>query len=297
MSSSKNNTSVRVLVIICIWVVSLFLFLEQSKKERSLIFAKIGGLGWISELDSIHVPIKKDTIQPIKNITAVYSLKRFAPQVGNQGNLGSCTSWASAYAGFTIVKRIEAGANNTPPFSPLNLYIRVKYHSKESPCSDGASIYSCLELLKSEGCESFSSFTNSCDAQVIPIIQDYKEKLADFTEISITVPNIKQAIYHNYPVVFGINCYSGTDWKDSYSTGHGNFVWNGYYSGIKNSGHAMCVVGYDDLKEGGVFEIINSWGEDFANHGFFWIKYGDFIKHVQNCYALVPQIDNAKKVL
>ncbi len=49
----------------------------------------------------------------------------------------------------------------------------------------------------------------------------------------------------------------------------------------------MCVIGFDDNKGGGAFEVMNSWGEDWGNNGFFWITYDDFTKHVNDCYALI----------
>ena len=43
--------------------------------------------------------------------------------------------------------------------------------------------------------------------------------------------------------------------------------------------HAICVVGYDDTKLGGAFELINSWGTDWGNKGFFWMTYEQFMQY------------------
>ena len=51
----------------------------------------------------------------------------------------------------------------------------------------------------------------------------------------------------------------------------------------------MCVIGYDDNKSGGSFEVMNSWGEDWGDKGFFWIKYADFPIHVDECYAMIAR--------
>ena len=51
----------------------------------------------------------------------------------------------------------------------------------------------------------------------------------------------------------------------------------------------MCLIGYDDKKGGGSFQIMNSWGADWGDKGFFWIKYEDFPLHVKECYALLPR--------
>jgi len=59
-------------------------------------------------------------------------------------------------------------------------------------------------------------------------------------------------------------------------------VWN-YQDGEelgdwKHRGHAMAIVGYDDNKYGGSFRVLNSWGTDWADGGYVWVKYKDFAK-------------------
>jgi len=60
-------------------------------------------------------------------------------------------------------------------------------------------------------------------------------------------------------------------------------------------GHAMCVVGYDDNKYGGAFEIQNSWGTDWGNEGYIWITYSDFAKFVDEAYEIIDDL-NAHQV-
>ena len=35
----------------------------------------------------------------------------------------------------------------------------------------------------------------------------------------------------------------------------------------------MTIIGYDDNKYGGSFEIMNSWGTDRGENGFYWVPY------------------------
>ena len=56
------------------------------------------------------------------------------------------------------------------------------------------------------------------------------------------------------------------------------FCWAGSYPSEKDEGHGMCIVGFDDTKFGGAFEIVNSWGDDWANGGYIWIRYDDLYK-------------------
>jgi hypothetical protein len=53
-------------------------------------------------------------------------------------------------------------------------------------------------------------------------------------------------------------------------------------------GHAMCVCGYDDKKYGGSFLLMNSWGKEWGNNGFAWVRYGDFKDFVREAYGLEP---------
>ena len=48
----------------------------------------------------------------------------------------------------------------------------------------------------------------------------------------------------------------------------------------------MCVIGYDDSKYGGAFEVINSWGRQYGNDGFMWIRYEDFAEFTRYAFEL-----------
>lgn len=52
-------------------------------------------------------------------------------------------------------------------------------------------------------------------------------------------------------------------------------------------GHAMCVVGYDDSREGGAFEVQNSWGRNWGNEGYTWIRYKDFARFTRYAYEFI----------
>lgn len=299
---AKNKTRVFLILGLLIWMIGLFFFLNQSRHEQSLIFAEVLPKGWdpipplpvvfiddSSDIDpkidpNIVVIDSTDYFDSTKINTSSYSLRKYAPAIGNQGFLGSCVSWASAYAGFTIVRRIEEQSNEIPPYSPLNLYVRYKKHFKEDPCSYGACVPFALNILKRKGCSLFKNFRNSCTTDA-PVDKEYSDKLYAYDGITPSnILNIKKAISSNMPVVIAIQCYSGDSWQNAVLQ---NGVWSGYYSGSEDGGHAMCLIGYDDNKGGGSFEIMNSWGDSWGEKGFFWIKYKDFPIHVKECFALV----------
>ncbi|HMQ64559.1 MAG TPA: DUF4384 domain-containing protein, partial [Flavilitoribacter sp.] len=53
-------------------------------------------------------------------------------------------------------------------------------------------------------------------------------------------------------------------------------------------GHAMCVIGYDDNYQGGAFQLMNSWSEDWGDKGLAWVRYKDFEYFVKEAYGLYP---------
>ena len=63
-------------------------------------------------------------------------------------------------------------------------------------------------------------------------------------------------------------------------------MWAPKYGENLTEAHAMCVVGYDDNRYGGSFEVMNSWGNKYGDNGFVWIKYADFAKLVYEAYVI-----------
>ena len=53
-------------------------------------------------------------------------------------------------------------------------------------------------------------------------------------------------------------------------------------------GHAMCVIGYDDRKFGGAFQIMNSGTPQWGKDGVAWVRYGDFKNYVKEAYGVDP---------
>lgn len=310
MNNKNNQTSVIVFTIILFWLFGVLTFLYQSRLERSLVYAKVLPTGWNPIPPNLNIIINNpsdttdinpnvdpnfviidtidiDSIDVNNNLPKSFSLKKYAPKVMSQGQLGSCVAWSTTYAGFTIVKRIEQENAANPVYAPLNLYVRMKSLLGESPCGDGAYIPYALNLLRRNGCAFFNSSPVECSKVRVNNDSKYRDKLFQFDKIEPSNLNkIKKAISNKMPIIFGINCYNGDGWQNAvFNDG----VWSGYYSGSLIGGHAMCLIGYDDQKGGGSFQIMNSWGEDWGDHGFFWIKYEDFTKHVDECYALLPK--------
>ena len=72
-------------------------------------------------------------------------------------------------------------------------------------------------------------------------------------------------------------------------------LWKPETSKKLNYGHAVCVVGYDDDKFGGVFKVVNSYGSDWGDSGFFYIRYSDYTKYCKYAYQLIAKPSPGEK--
>jgi len=246
------------------------------------------------------------------------SLLQYAPKRLSQGGKGSCTSWAACYAAGTILWAQAKGEDpNTLAFSPDFIYNQMT----EGNCT-GTHIGNSLKLIVQGGLLPLTVFPyneNGCD--LMPSNDEKQQakqfKLKGFNRLTlngddykIDLQAIKQNLAQKAPVVIGMlvggTFYDVTDvWeptkkdrKNMKESSDGHIVDDGNNSAF--GGHAMCVIGYDDNKNGGSFQIMNSWGNDWGNDGLFWMKYDDFEEFVNSfygeAYGLYPMGSKDKKV-
>jgi len=222
------------------------------------------------------------------------SLLKFAPQRLNQGQQGSCVAWSSSYAARTIVEAASKGINpNETAFSPSFLYNQIKFDGCQ-----GSYIIRAMQSLTQVGSVPFNAFPyddKDCDKtpnnQLIDIASAYK--LQGFTRLTtnestrgIDLRAIKEHLAKDVPVVIGMMV--GGSFMQNMA---GKEVWHPTdddYTQMGFGGHAMCVIGYDDRKEGGVFEIMNSWGNEWGINGVAFVRYNDFKRFVREAYGLNP---------
>jgi hypothetical protein len=237
-----------------------------------------------------------------RSITTVpksFSLKSYAPIPGNQGNQPSCVGWASGYGARTIAFAIKNNwQNNTTKinsntFSPAFVYNLIKFKG-DNNCKRGSYIADAMKLLNTYGILTLKDFSyTSSGCKKKPSSFGYEkakgntiftyERLAKWNNPANLVGKVKKAVANKNPVVIGMQIHA------SFYKSKG--VWNGDTT-KKLGGHAMVVVGYSDTKYGGAFEILNSWGTNWGNNGYIWVKYNDFETYTKTAYVL---IDKTKK--
>jgi C1A family cysteine protease len=287
------------IILILVFSFSLFTLKAQKKVESTEIKRIPGVAGFNASYENHKVPSTRGESTPI-----AFSLKKYAPPVGDQGDKGTCVGWATTYAGMTILENIELkregskmSVNNC--LSPQMTYDICRFE-EDSTCESGTYVKAALNVLKNFGTISLAEYPYQCALlnEKIGIQRLYNDSSSTEAVTSLLkkartrrlegyipigganiIENVKYYLSHNMPVIIGAEMYNSIQ-NNSVSG-----VWNGTMDSYPG-GHAMCVIGYDDKKEGGAFEILNSWGDDWSSSGFIWFRYSDFAKVVDEAYAL-----------
>lgn len=233
------------------------------------------------------------------NLPDRVSLEKFCPDRLNQGQQGSCVGWSSAYAARTILQAVATGKDpNSVAFSPSSLYNQISL-----PGCQGAYIQNAMQVMQQKGVLPYNKFAyneNDCDRKPDASLQDlmsqYKTK--GFNRLTVGGENyntnldaIKQNLAQGAPVVIGM-MVGGSFMQDM----AGKKLWRPDRSDYEMQGfggHAMCIIGYDDALEGGSFQLMNSWGNEWGQNGIAWVRNKDFLHFNKEAYGLYPMGSNA----
>jgi hypothetical protein len=263
------------------------------------VFSQTYGRGVI--LDQVqYEKIPRKALQISRSYTALppsVSLKNYAPIPGSQGQYGACTGWAAAYAARTIAEsaalnRTDKGLITNQVFSPAFVYKSI---SNDPACMQGTHIPDALDLMKAPGIPRMTAAERTMDFPDIPLgwfANERKYTIADYA--ALYSPNrdenpfsktgvVKKSLAEGKPVIAAIIC------PESF-----NELTDVWYPSeapdLSIGGHAVCVVGYDDEKYGGAFEIQNSWGTDWGNGGYVWIPYAVFEDFAYHGYEIIDNL-------
>jgi len=191
------------------------------------------------------------------------------PLPGDQGKQNSCVGWAVAYALKSFQEKVENNwelNDSSHLFSPAFIYNQIN-NGENRPTSYNKA----LDLAVNTGVATLDLMPyNSADYQSQPSPAAMAEA-ADFKAKSWAKINdssqIISALVNRQPVLCGIRIYP------SFNKLKGpNSVYN-TKDGPLLGGHAVTIVGYDDNQFGGAYKIINSYGQNFGDNGYFWLPY------------------------
>lgn len=286
----------KLLVVVAILGGGYYMF-SGGCSGNSAMSQAISGLAKGANLDPTEFD-KAEVFEPLSpegnTLPERMSLEKYAPKRLNQGQQGSCVGWGSSYAARTILQAIATGKDpNSVAFSPSFLYNQIGLEGCQ-----GSYVQSAMEKLTNVGDLPFTQFAydeNSCDkkpnSSELGAASQFRMKGANRltksgADQTLDLLAMKQNIAQGAPVVIGM-MVGGSFMQDM----KGAKVWfptQDDYDMAGFGGHCMCVIGYDDYLEGGCFQLMNSWGEDWGENGLAWVRYKDFKYFAKEAYGVYP---------
>jgi hypothetical protein len=235
-----------------------------------------------------------------------YSLKKFCPSPLNQGQIGSCTGWAIGYGILTIKNAIYNNLESQQQidesaFSSMFVFNHIKIQngcqSTDICNACGSSFTDAINFLTKYGNIPHNQVNDfSCNGNYPDELWN-KARASRITSSSTVfntfdpeyafsgdsrIKRVADQILSNNPVFISIFLPQKTGdltfFSEKMYFQNGWWVPPPYATPNRNFSHAMVVVGYDLDK--GYFELLNSWGNDWADNGFCKISFNDFLKYV-----------------
>ena len=254
-----------------------------------------------SQIDAKPVLVTRD----YTSIPRSASLKQYSPIPESQGQYGTCVGWSTAFAARTIsesiaLSRTDRTTTSNNVFSPTHIYKNIS----DNEGRNGAFIGEAMNFMKSTGLvkrpTNEKTMYTANNFSGIPLslfnnlrrypISGYVRLFSNYHDGPGTIKDrvipVKKSLSEKKPVVIAMKV------PDSFFKAKD--LWQPVESPYADSkgAHAMCVVGYDDNKYGGAFEIQNSWGTSWANEGYIWVRYNDFAAFVYEAYEIIENLAN-----
>lgn len=249
--------------------------------------AEVRGTGLLPNDPVSAPPAPKLSAKAASSLPSSVDLASFLPPISDQGQMGSCTAFGCADAGFNVLlSQLYGGlgwnpAQNTTRVSPMYNYVRsgiAPIGNWNPPCGSSVGRYmsQSFEELRQLGCASQATVpyyaTEDCET-TFPELAGTEAPLLridNWYSVSGTGSQVVETI-KNYlgnqqtPVVIAM--YGLESGFLYYSGGVYHYGGTAGYAG----GHCMCITGYDDSLQ--AFNVRNSWGAWWGNDGYWWCGY------------------------
>lgn len=224
------------------------------------------------------------------------SLKHFAPTPGDQGDRPTNAAWAVAYGAYTCIKAIEQNCSvqatiDAMAFSPGYIYAAT-FHGSNPGCDKGFSLTQALDAMTGRGTVNARDFPDECDNALPEAVKKralenrifaYRRLFGDQSEAKVRP--LKECLAAKRPVVAALWYVGSFDAAGEVWVPGREEAYRGF--GPQDSGIAVTVVGYDDNRFGGAFEVMNSLGTGWGEGGFCWITYEVFDRFCVQAFDMI----------
>jgi hypothetical protein len=217
------------------------------------------------------------------------------PAPGDQGIESDCVEWASVYAARSFLHAQEIGHRPTQPdelASPAYIFNRLR--PAGSSCAVPTQVMDALNMLKNEGVVSIADYPDDWRKCRTPAPDSLRSRagnlrISDWRAVDresqgdwrtpLVLDDVKGSLARGVPVIFAMPV------ADDFVHWKGDAVYRRDQADSQNW-HAMALVGYDEARQ--AVRVINSWGQDWGDHGYVWIDYATFKRLAGEAYALEP---------
>ncbi len=216
-------------------------------------------------------------------------LSNFFPTPGHQGAQGSCVGWAVGYALKTYQEAFEFNISSPQAwdhFSPAFVFNSIK---QGEDCGAGSRISDALEFVANTGAVRMNDFPYE-EGQCLPPVEDMSSIARDYAIKSYRrlqkdgmLFAIREALSNEKPVVIAMRVFpSFEQWQGGENYRHDPDI------EFQVDFHAVTVVGYDDERR--ALKVINSWGTDWGDDGFFWMDYRAARQLIAEAYVTTDRL-------
>jgi hypothetical protein len=215
---------------------------------------------------------RPNTLKPMAGapLPPVVDLGESLPPVRSQGQVGSCSAWSTVYYARTLLEQRQRLWNPTETnhqFAPLYTYNQLTQGKNQ-----GTAITEHMRLMKEQGIVPLADFPYTDRLDIQPDEQLQQRATSIRIESYKSIPRkdgcidldaVKSFLAQGYPVICGFSLFEDfDDYRGGlYST----------TSGTPSGGHAMAIIGYDDVKQ--ALHIVNSWDTWWGEKGYLWLSY------------------------
>ncbi len=238
--------------------------------------------GWQSMVGSLKVLDSVEADMESIPSSVDLSTEPTFPAVGDQASQPSCAAWAAAYYAYGFAEATDLGWTEASSGSPDQLISPGWTYNKVNGWRDsGSSMDGNMFVIRDWGAATLSTMpyddSESLDWGSPSAFREAPEhRAAEVFYIpytgSATVDEIKVLVSEGTLVTFGLDALQFLS-----GFADGNLVLSAaeYSSDILN--HAQTIVGFDDSigddGELGAFRVVNSWGAEWGDEGFYWLTY------------------------
>jgi Papain family cysteine protease len=231
------------------------------------------------------------------------SLRSFCPSVANQGQSWSCGGYAFGYGAMSILYNVLLRKNPETQnvklaLSPMFIYNQIKRNLTD--CKGISRAEDAIKLLKEVGVCTLSDFDPKDDCLQLPTMEHLSKAAAFKAKNGLSVfpqgataeekiAAIKACLQDSIPVVVNMQVY-----KSFQQIPYGSAMWRQMGDDTYIGLHYLVIIGYDEQKRS--FEVMNSWGQGWADKGFAFVNYQAMAKWSICGYQLLlsDQLPNSK---